>query len=430
MRTLTSLPLILGALVILSWRTAASETPAPPPRPLLVTVDDLPVASGKLHQDPAERSRITRDLLAALKKHNISAVGMVTWANVQGDSDLRLLEAWLAAGHELGNHSYSHPDLTATTAMEYTTDVDKARVALATLLGSHGKSLRFFRYPFLCEGDTTEKLRAVREYLARSSQRNLPVTIDDQDWSFEEDWVNADRAGDGEAKAEIGADYQAALRVVVSRHERRGDRLFSRRLPQVLLLHANLIGTAQWDALFAWLERSGHRFATADEVLSDPAFAEPHEFVAPFGCGLWDRLWQGRLEEQAKEEVEALLHTQAVAWSRGDVEAFCSAYAPDAAFVSPSGLTQGRQAVLERYRKRYPDSAAMGTLTLDVIESRPAWGEEVTPGGDAVPGRIHAVSVVARWTLSYPAKPPATGLTLLVLHRRGASWEIVQDASM
>jgi hypothetical protein len=88
--------------------------------------------------------------------------------------------------------------------------------------------------------------------------------------------------------------------------------------------------------------------------------------------------------------------------------------------VSPTGLTRGRQAVLERYRKRYPDKAAMGTLTLEVLEDR------VARGG----GGIQAASVVARWTLAYPDKPAATGLTLLVLHPRGASWAIVQDASM
>ena len=38
---------------------------AAPARPLLVTVDDLPIASS-LHPDPAERSRITDGLLAAL----------------------------------------------------------------------------------------------------------------------------------------------------------------------------------------------------------------------------------------------------------------------------------------------------------------------------------------------------------------------------
>ncbi len=111
-----------------------------------------------------------------------------------------------------------------------------------------------------------------------------------------------------------------------------------------------------------------------------------------------------------------LLAAQAADWSRGDVEAFASIYADDATFVAPSGMTQGRAALVERYRKRYPDRAAMGTLALEVLEVR--------PGGASV------ASVVARWTLAYPDKPAASGLTLLVFHRLPAGWRIVQDASM
>jgi hypothetical protein len=51
--------------------TAASAMAQDFPRlsgthPVLVTVDDLPLASNRLHPDPAERERVTRDLLAFL----------------------------------------------------------------------------------------------------------------------------------------------------------------------------------------------------------------------------------------------------------------------------------------------------------------------------------------------------------------------------
>jgi uncharacterized protein (TIGR02246 family) len=117
----------------------------------------------------------------------------------------------------------------------------------------------------------------------------------------------------------------------------------------------------------------------------------------------------------------AVLQTQVAAWNRGDLTAFCEVYGDDATFLSPSGLTRGRQAVLERYQKRYPDKVAMGTLALEPIETRLA-----PPGETAAP---LVVTIAARWTLSYPDKPAATGLTLLVLHRLGARWQIVQDAS-
>jgi len=116
------------------------------------------------------------------------------------------------------------------------------------------------------------------------------------------------------------------------------------------------------------------------------------------------------------QELAKLLNDQAAAWTRGDLTAFCSVYAEDATFVSPSGLSKSRQAVLDRYRAKYVDKSGMGTLTLAIDEVREL-------GADAA-------SVVARWKLAWPDKPEASGLTLLVFKKTRAGWRIVQDASM
>lgn len=118
-----------------------------------------------------------------------------------------------------------------------------------------------------------------------------------------------------------------------------------------------------------------------------------------------------------EKEIATLLATQSAAWNRGDLDAFCAVYADDATFVTPTGITHGRKAVLDRYRAKYRDKAGMGTLRLDLLETR------ALAGGAAA-------SVVGRWTLTWPDKPEATGSTVLVLVETGGSWRIVQDASM
>lgn len=176
----------------------------------------------------------------------------------------------------------------------------------------------------------------------------------------------------------------------------------------------------------------GSRFARLDTLLFSPlclALAAGCLVVALSGNER-DRLASERTGDQARTQVIELLNTQAAAWNRGDFEAFCSIYADDTLFISPSGLTRGRAAVEARYRAKYPDAARRGTLTFEIIETRPVTGVEFTPPGDARPSRVHGISVVARWTLSYPGKPAAAGLTLLNLVPNGSSWSIVQDASM
>ena len=116
------------------------------------------------------------------------------------------------------------------------------------------------------------------------------------------------------------------------------------------------------------------------------------------------------------DELAKLLNDQAAAWTRGDLTAFCSVYAEDATFLAPSGLTKSRQAVVDRYRAKYVDKTGMGTLTLAVDEVRALSAD--------------AASVVARWKLTWPDKPEASGLTLLVFKKTREGWRIVQDASM
>jgi uncharacterized protein (TIGR02246 family) len=398
--------------------------------PVLITVDDLPIPGRRLHADDAARERVTRDLLAVLRKHRIQAVGLVTWANVGGPAGERLLDLWLQDGHELGNHSYGHPDYTRTDAEAYVADMEKGRAALASFLEARGRRLRFFRFPFLREGDTAAKLARMREWLASTGQRNLPVTIDDQDWSFEEPWVTATRAGDTVRVARLAEDYQHALRLETLLYTAAGDALFERVTPQILLLHANAVGAAQWDSLFTWMAGRGFRFANVDEVMADPVFQDPPDFLARHGGSLWDRIRHVRRRTRAREQIQALLKRQAGAWNRGDLPAFCSAYDEDAVFLAADGLTRGRAAVLERYRKRHRDPAAMGTLELEIVEVRDVWGPEVTPLGDATPGAVHGASVVARWSLRREGAAPASGHTLLTLQRAGDAWRIVHDASM
>jgi len=282
----------------------------------------------------------------------------------------------------------------------------------------------------LREGDTLDKLLAARAALDAAGVRNLPVTIDNQDWAFEAPFVEAVRSGDADRRRAVIDDYLAALRLAVRHHEERGDALLGRTSPQILLLHANAVGAAAWNDLFGWLETSGHRFASVDEVLADPVFSEPQQFVARYGTSLWDRLDHEREERRVRDVLPRLLDGQSAAWNRGDLDAFCSVYADDALFLSPSGSVRGRDAILDRYRNRYPDRAAMGTLRLEVDEIRPIWGMEVTPAGDAVPGAIHGATAAARWTLRYADRPEASGRTLLVFRRDGDTWLIVQDASM
>lgn len=117
-----------------------------------------------------------------------------------------------------------------------------------------------------------------------------------------------------------------------------------------------------------------------------------------------------------RDSVRSLLTRQEAAWNRGDLEAFMAGYAATDTLRFASGGTvhTGWTETLERYRRTYPDTAAMGTLSfgdLEIDVLSPRW-----------------VLAFGRWHLQR-AKDAPNGLFTLLLHRSSpeAPWRIVHD---
>ena len=70
-----------------------------------------------------------------------------------------------------------------------------------------------------------------------------------------------------------------------------------------------------------------------------------------------------------EKEVRQVLTTQNAAWNRGDVDAFMIGYWENDSlmFIGKSGVTYGWQNTLNNYKKGYPDTAAMGKLSFNII---------------------------------------------------------------
>jgi ketosteroid isomerase-like protein len=109
-----------------------------------------------------------------------------------------------------------------------------------------------------------------------------------------------------------------------------------------------------------------------------------------------------------------VIRAQEDAWNRGDIAGFMEGYerSEDITFSSDRGMTRGWQAVLDRYRKTYPDRGAMGKLTFTNLE--------VTPLGD------DAALVTGEWRLERERDAPG-GVFSLVMKRLPQGWRIVHD---
>ena len=115
-----------------------------------------------------------------------------------------------------------------------------------------------------------------------------------------------------------------------------------------------------------------------------------------------------------REAINVVLNAQQTAWNRGDVDVFVTGYwhSPELTFSGSSGVARGWEGVLARYKKNYPDRAAMGQLDFSNLEFR-------FLGPDAA-------LVLGRWHLKRE-KDDVGGVFTLVWQRFPEGWKIVHD---
>jgi ketosteroid isomerase-like protein len=73
---------------------------------------------------------------------------------------------------------------------------------------------------------------------------------------------------------------------------------------------------------------------------------------------------------QDKEAIMKVMQTQQTAWNNGDIDGFMQGYwkSDSLLFVGKTAPVHGWQGTIERYKKAYPDKAAMGTLNFTIIK--------------------------------------------------------------
>jgi ketosteroid isomerase-like protein len=118
--------------------------------------------------------------------------------------------------------------------------------------------------------------------------------------------------------------------------------------------------------------------------------------------------------QEPSEAIRAVLIAQQAAWNRGDIPAFLEGYwdSPELTFSGSDGIVRGYAGLLESYRNRYPNRAAMGELDFSGLEIRP-----LAPDAALVLGRWHLARSLG----------DTGGVFTLVFRRFPTGWRIIHD---
>jgi peptidoglycan/xylan/chitin deacetylase (PgdA/CDA1 family) len=283
-----------------------------------LTFDDLPLAdAGSADMSPAERvataQAVNRDILAGLRRHHAPAIAFVNEKKVIADGatdkNREVLRQWIVGGNELGNHTFSHADLSKMSADEFEEEIVDGEASVKALMAEAGKRLRYLRFPFNHTGDTAEKQLTVSDFLKQHQYEVATCTIDNSDWVFARTYRVMHTKSDSPSMRRLRAAYLAYTEQEINYYSQLDRQIFGREIPHVMLLHANRLNADTIDGLLKIFERLNYKFVTLSQAQSDPAYRTPDTFVTAEG---W--MWGYRWARELNIKVDGRLEPEVPAW--------------------------------------------------------------------------------------------------------------------
>ena len=254
------------------WLIAAlllifAAAPATADKRIAFTFDDVPRGRGAFFT-PDQR---TIRLIAGLHQAGVKQAAFYIVPGQVGHDDgvggEQRIEAYVAAGHVIADHSFTHPHLSELSVADYLANVDQAE---AWLKGREGRR-PWFRYPFLDEGGADKaKVAAVRAALKARGLHNGYATVDGSDWNIEALTADAVKAGkkiDMDALRDL---YVSTMVGAADFADQLAFKTWHRQPAQVIVLHETDIAALFIPDLVAALRKDGWKIITADQAYADP----------------------------------------------------------------------------------------------------------------------------------------------------------------
>jgi len=293
MRKRTSLPWTLALLVLFVLPPIARASGK-----VALTFDDLPGLS--VAADQPYVSYLNDTLLRGLKRHRLPAIGFVNEGKldeINRTQQIANLGKWLDAGMNLGNHTFSHESPDALGAQGYIQDIARGEPVIRGLLKERGKSLGWFRHPYLETGYPEAVKREIDDWLAAHGYRVAPVTLDADDWEFAEPYDDAISRHDEVRRLRIKAQYLAYTDRTIGWYQSASAALFGRQIAFVMLLHDTRLNADCIDDFASILKRRKLKGVTLAEAMQDPAYRLGDPYVGHDGID-WIERWSNELHKQ------------------------------------------------------------------------------------------------------------------------------------
>ncbi len=298
------------AVLGLCLRAAAQQ------RTVSITVDDLPYVSHTgtvLTTADLKRAReVNRKLLSAFKEHRVPVTGFVNQGRVHGlgtNTGAQILRQWLAEDLDLGNHTYSHPDINGLSVAQIEDEILRGETTIAPLMKEAGKRLEFFRFPMNHTGDINAKHDAIAEFLAEHGYKVAACTIENSDYLFNDAYVRVLAQKDKKAAKKLRLEYLAYTSSEIDYFGSLNKRVLGYEPPQVMLLHDNRLNADVIESVLALFEKKGYKFVSLRAAESDAAYSIPDTYITQYGP-----MWGYRWAKERNVQVDGRLEPEPPQW--------------------------------------------------------------------------------------------------------------------
>jgi peptidoglycan-N-acetylglucosamine deacetylase len=266
---------VLGGSLHLVWRSIFIAFLCGPcaAQKVAITMDDLPL-NGVLPPG-VTRVETAHKVLEILKRHHVPPVyGFVNAVRLEGNDDAaEALKLW-AAQEPVGNHTYTHMDLEKNPPEAFERDIEENEPVLELLKDDAKDNWHWLRYPYLHEGDTVEKRRAVRAYLSAHKYRIAQVTLDWEDYLWNFAYAQCAAKGDANSVEWLHSSYLSTASEFLDLGREQAKMIYGRDINYVLLMHLGAYSSTILSDALDLLKKKGFKLVTLEEAESDPAYAE------------------------------------------------------------------------------------------------------------------------------------------------------------
>jgi peptidoglycan/xylan/chitin deacetylase (PgdA/CDA1 family) len=258
-----------------------------PAQKVAITFDDLPL-NGDLPSG-ITRVQIAGETIALLKsRHLPPAYGFINAKKLEGNPDAaEALKLW-AASEPFGSHTYSHINLTENQPEAFYREIDQNEPALELLAGGDS-NWHWFRYPFLHEGDTVEKRRAVRAYLLAHGYRIAQVTLDWEDYLWNSAYARCVVRNDAKSIDWLRTSYLQIEDAYLDLGKQLARLVYGHDINHVLLLHLGAFSSTILPDALDLMQKKGFTFVTLEEAQSDPAYEGDPDIGSKYGGTLLEQ---------------------------------------------------------------------------------------------------------------------------------------------